>query len=368
MKNYQKFLMGMFGMALVFGMIFTGCGDGAGGNNNPPPRTPQNITYESSAGGNTYRLVITENTSRAAYTALAGDTYELTITTGGTNKISRGTVQTAGGTLTLKPSNGEAFTVTITGGNIRDITGQITLVGGEKEDIALTFGKRITITGLAAYNGKAVWVGIGPEAIMDGKSFIASNYIYTSELVITTPLIITNGEIQEWPLYTFGSGPSLWDGGSGSYYVEFATLLSDNAGLDEIFVSRNPVAFTSAITSIAFTDANFGISGGGTGDEASLSGTWSNTYSQAFSFNGSNNTFTVIRDSGITVSSGTYTYVAHYLTLEITGGEVFPAQSGTKRGVAIISGTGSGATLRTAYFSNRDGSNSGVLMGTFIKQ
>jgi hypothetical protein len=92
-------------------------------NGTTSPPGPQTATYTGTAGGTTYTLVITENTSKAVYSAQAGDSYELTVG----SKKSTGTVTTAGTTLTLTPAGKTtAFTVTVSGSSITAMSGTIT--------------------------------------------------------------------------------------------------------------------------------------------------------------------------------------------------------------------------------------------------
>jgi hypothetical protein len=117
-----------FGFAvLVLAAIFAGgCETGGGGGS---------VTYQTTAGGKTYTLVIYASGNRAAYTPQSGDRYELTINPG--NSRSTGTVAASTGTiLTLKPANvATSFTVTTTGteggGEIKAITGTVTLEDGK---------------------------------------------------------------------------------------------------------------------------------------------------------------------------------------------------------------------------------------------
>ncbi|GHV45593.1 hypothetical protein AGMMS49546_31760 [Spirochaetia bacterium] len=128
MKRFTLFLAVLVGIST----LFIACPEsGPGGG--------QTLTYTRTDGsGNTYKLIVIENTGRAAYAAQVGDTYELTITSAsGVVKISRGTVQAVSGdSLTLKPSyasESPSFSVTVTGESIGTITGTITLIGGETE-------------------------------------------------------------------------------------------------------------------------------------------------------------------------------------------------------------------------------------------
>jgi len=123
---------GILALALVLGMTVVGCDNGSTDDNGNKPQTTK---YESAdTNGNTYSLVITENTSR--YTAKKDDTYVLTIKKSGQpDKKSKGTVSVVGadGTLTLQPetANAPSFAVSTSGTKITAFSGPITLDDGE---------------------------------------------------------------------------------------------------------------------------------------------------------------------------------------------------------------------------------------------
>jgi len=129
----KKFWLGILAITLVLTIVAIGCGgeDPTDGNNN----NPQTAIYQGIATGYNYVLTITENKLRAAYTAEAGDSYELRITKAGeADKVSKGTVTANNnGTLTLQPetANSQPFNVsTTTDGKINAISNMITLVDG----------------------------------------------------------------------------------------------------------------------------------------------------------------------------------------------------------------------------------------------
>jgi len=107
---------------LVFGLWFTACDTGGGEKYDP-------VVYTSKdASGNTYKLSITKNTGKVAFTPANGDNYTLTITyANGTTKTSTGTVASYSGTE-LVFAGATSFTVTITSsGTMTKIEGTITL-------------------------------------------------------------------------------------------------------------------------------------------------------------------------------------------------------------------------------------------------
>jgi len=132
MKNTFK-VLGIIGLMLVIGFSMVACGgsddDSGGGSNNPNP-----IKFISTdTAGNTYTLIITP---AVANTIAAGNSYELTIKSGQTSKVSKGTITfvTGSGVLTMQPktSGSVTFTITVTGsGQMTNISGTIAVEGGE---------------------------------------------------------------------------------------------------------------------------------------------------------------------------------------------------------------------------------------------
>jgi len=122
MRKGKFLVIGILAMVLVFGIWFTACDTGSDEKYDP-------IVYTSKdASGNTYKLVITKNTSKAAFTPASGDNYTLTITyTNGTTKTSTGTVASYSSTA-ITFVGATSFTVTITSsGTMTKIEGTISL-------------------------------------------------------------------------------------------------------------------------------------------------------------------------------------------------------------------------------------------------
>jgi hypothetical protein len=72
-------------LTVAIGFTFTACGEGAGsggGGGGVTPVVPTSATYT----GGVYTLVITQ-ANRAAYSPIIGDTYVLTINTGGKSTV-----------------------------------------------------------------------------------------------------------------------------------------------------------------------------------------------------------------------------------------------------------------------------------------
>jgi hypothetical protein len=163
MKNVIK-LIGTITIVIAIGFSMTACG-GAG---SPPTSggTPQTGEYVSKdSDGTIYHLTITEKTgSKAAYSGKNNDSYELEIIKADdTVKTSKGTVTVNGGTITCTPTGATAtFSVTLTGGNMTNISGTITFTTGGTETLSsvstTATGKSIKITGLT--NGKTIQIGL----------------------------------------------------------------------------------------------------------------------------------------------------------------------------------------------------------------
>jgi len=127
MKNTFK-VLGIIALMAVIGFSMAACGgdDGSTG--------PDLITFKSTdTAGNTYNLIITPTKSNEIAT---GNSYELTIKSGQTSKLSKGTITfvTGSGALTMQPRNSgsETFTVTVTNsGQMTNISGTIAVEGGE---------------------------------------------------------------------------------------------------------------------------------------------------------------------------------------------------------------------------------------------
>jgi hypothetical protein len=115
-------------------------------------------TYTGTIGTDTYKLVITSSSARAAYNPQAGDTYVMTITSStGNVTVSMGTVKSFIGNVFTLESGGGTFTVGITANTIAEITGTVPeseLVFNNGGDFANFFRKLPENTAATAYTIK----------------------------------------------------------------------------------------------------------------------------------------------------------------------------------------------------------------------
>jgi hypothetical protein len=212
MKNSLKLFGAMRSMAIialvaVIGFSMAACsngstGGGGGGGGGSKTPTDTSITYTGkSSDGSSYSLIITQNTGRAAYAPKKGDSYELTVS----GKKSTGSVETfSGGVFTLKPSNSATtFKATVSGSNLSNISGTITLTDTEIVtgpgkltpantliviNIADVPDIKQPITGITAvtsinttqYTGTVLW---SPAIPSDGK--FAAGIKYTATITLT---------------------------------------------------------------------------------------------------------------------------------------------------------------------------------------
>jgi len=146
MKNWKQLTVMAIAAIIALTFAFIACGGDDDGN---PPQTE---TYSGTAGGSTYTLKITE---AARYVAQVGDSYVLTVTTGGTTKTSSGTVTKSGNELELTPSSpgASSFTVTVSTAGITAMTGTITFTDGNPPQEAPA-----TITAGSGYTLRTNWL------------------------------------------------------------------------------------------------------------------------------------------------------------------------------------------------------------------
>jgi len=128
MKNkFKLFSITVLAAVIALSMISCG-GSGAGSHDEESSADPTSAVYEGNDGDNAYKLVITKDSNRAAYTPQNGDSYVLTINI---TQTSEGTITVNGNVFTLTPNGSTTtFTVTVSGAGITDINGTITLRDG----------------------------------------------------------------------------------------------------------------------------------------------------------------------------------------------------------------------------------------------
>jgi len=133
---YKKRLFGIIAIVAIIGFAFITCDNGGGGNNNNNNNNNNGggggiNTYISYDGeGSRYKLVVTENSSRAAFTPQNGDTYTLTVEGFGWG-TSTGTVTSfSGGSYTLS-NNGTALNLATSSEAISSIPEAIVYDAGE---------------------------------------------------------------------------------------------------------------------------------------------------------------------------------------------------------------------------------------------
>jgi len=251
--------LGMLVIVLVFGMTVAGCDNGNNGSVVPVPRT---VVFESTdAAGTQFRLTFTENLSRAAaFSPSTGDSFELRITpVSGSVQISRGAVQSSsGGNISLLPTGATApFSVTVSGGNMTGITGEIAVEGGgtvSAPEGALTPGTPPTLppdTGNDPFSG--TWEAPFDDPYTEAHRIVAANGLFTQyAIVFGTPRGIIRGT------YTVsGNAVTLtyvevdtnaFGGGDDAAWVEWADL---DSYFQEIVGGSQTLSFT--ITGNEFT-------------------------------------------------------------------------------------------------------------------
>jgi len=163
----QKILLAILAVTLVFGMTVIGCGGAGAGSPVEKPPVLETAKYVSTdSDGNTYELVITEASDRAAYNPKNGDTYVLTITDTIGVEISKSsgtvTVTVSGGasSFVLAPSDNPAQILTITIVKtdtsilMTAIEGTITTTSGETKTV------ETTLTSVIPENTLTLWANI----------------------------------------------------------------------------------------------------------------------------------------------------------------------------------------------------------------
>jgi len=187
---------------LAVGLAFISCGTDSG-------ETP--LVYESVKGSTTYKLELTRNTDKAAFTPKKGDNYKMTITASpAAPMVSKGTVdKVEGGMFTLRHSSGGTFNVTAGSSGMTNITGSIPLDSGATP---------VTGPGDVTPQGNGSTPPTQPANPMAGTTWVGKDpswgYEGTLTFTATTWSIVEN-VVDQGGTQTFtGSGPYTINGNS----------------------------------------------------------------------------------------------------------------------------------------------------------
>jgi uncharacterized repeat protein (TIGR02543 family) len=152
---------------------------------------------------------------------------------------------TFGGWWTAQNGGGTQFTeATIVTGDITVYAKWTAIASGQK---------KVSVTGLSAYNGKRIQVLLTETQNPNSNDDLIAFYSDRSGPVIA------NGERTELPLYIDTDQSQPWTG-SGSYYVEIIIRTPDSTNHNEAdFISKNEISFVSTTTTIEFSLDDFNI-------------------------------------------------------------------------------------------------------------
>jgi len=245
MKNRVK-LIGIIALVAVmaFALVFTACSDG-GGSGGKTTTTggstgPQTVTYSGTADGSTYTLKITEDAeSRAAYSPLKGDKYELTV---GSKKSAGILALVSALVFTLQPSGTDAptFTVTVTAsGAITKMSGTITWSNGTTEPAPAT------LTG-GSSGGTSGGVS-GTYTYTDPDGFGSASITFSGG---------TSGTVNLTATITF-FGPPMTEQARGTYTVSGNTItitITSNNSSDPFFFEVGDVSTFTIINANTIKD------------------------------------------------------------------------------------------------------------------
>jgi len=164
MKNFFK-IFGIVAIVAIIGFSITACGGGGGGGGSGA----ETLTYKGkgATSGDTYTLTVKKTAARA-FTPIKGDEFELS---DGTDK-SKGEVESFDGSkFTLQPSNDNAptFDATVSGNDLTDISGTITLTDGTK----VTVDETLTPVTPPSGGGSMKWTAVSSHPFAE-SSFITS--------------------------------------------------------------------------------------------------------------------------------------------------------------------------------------------------
>jgi len=151
-------------LVAVIGFSITTCDSGGGGGGGA-----ETLTYKGkgATSGDTYTLNVKKTAARA-FTPIKGDEFELT---DGTDK-SQGKVDSFDGSkFTLQPSNDNAptFDATVSGNDLTDLSGTITLIDGRK----VTVNETLTPVTPPNGGGSMKWTAVSNQPLDNNITAIA---------------------------------------------------------------------------------------------------------------------------------------------------------------------------------------------------
>jgi len=192
MKTKTVIALTALASILTLVLILAACNSDAA----DPDLPLQQIFQNNTSDGKIYRLTITQNTARTAFTPAHGDTYVLEIIENGEIvNTSSGTVQAfTNNTITLQPSNNEAenFTVQVNNEQIVSISGPIAVEGSNTPVTAPPSDKFATVTGVTVTPSTAMVARNGTQqftAVVAGTNNPAQTVTWT----VTTDTGNVNG-------------------------------------------------------------------------------------------------------------------------------------------------------------------------------
>ena len=353
-------ILGLPVLVLAMILAFVGCDNSSGGGSGIEL---QKVQFQNSKDGATYKLTITENAAKAAYTPETDDTYVMVITKDGTEpKTSVGTVVSFENDLfTLKPSNSGAsnFTVKVNGTLITLITGSIAIQGSTtpiQGPISFTGGSDPNNPG---GNPPGSTPTVTNVTVSPGTASIAKGGAQTFTASVTG----TNNPAKTvtWAVTGGGSGTSISTGGVLAVgATESATSLTVRAtstvdatksGTAAVTVS----ALTATVSTVAVTPATASVSKGGSQNfTATVAGT--NSPAQTV-------TWTIVesgKNAGTTISTAGVLSVAAAETLSTLTVKATSTVDTTKSGNATVTVTSAAPTVTGVTVSS---DTNGVVKG-----
>jgi len=205
MKTKNIITLAALASILSLALILTACNTGAAGD----PDLPLQQTYwTSTTDGTIYKLTITQNAAKTAYTPTPGDSYVLDIIKNGVVvNTSRGTVQVyTENTIILLPvyTGAEIFTVLVNNDQIANISGPITVEESNTPVPPPPSNTFVTVTGVTVTPSTATVARNGTQqftAVVAGTNNPAQTVTWT---VSTNQGNVNGTSISETGLLTVG--------------------------------------------------------------------------------------------------------------------------------------------------------------------